>query len=332
MKPLSAHYTPRKSVFDTMRSGIRRSGVIGGVALWLTMMVGSIACARGEGFSTGVVKANGVTFHYLEAGKGPLVLALHGFPDHPRSYRHQLTALADAGYRVVAPYMRGYAPTETPEGAYFGIPALAEDAVALAEALSDDPVVLMGHDWGAAAAHAAAAAAPEKFSKLITMSVPYGKLGPSLVNNPEQQRRSWYMFYFQQPIAAKAVPLNNFAFIERLWQEWSPGWEYPPEELASVKATLAKPGVLAGALNYYRHGFNPPDDAPKKAGPKNPKIEVPTLYIHGRDDGCIGVELTDGMEKFFDEEFELLIIDGAGHFVHQERPEQVNRAIIRFLK
>lgn len=300
--------------------------------MWLATMVCSAALIQAEDFRTGVVEANGLTFHYLEAGEGPLILALHGFPDHAPSYRRQLTALAEAGYRVVAPYMRGYAPTVTPEGAFFGVSALAEDAVALAEALSDDPVVLIGHDWGAIAAHAAAAAAPEKFSKLITMSVPYGKLGPSFVNNPEQQRRSWYVFYFQLPIADTAVPLNDFAFIERLWQDWSPGWKYPPEELASVKATLSKPGVLAGALNYYRHAFNPPDDAPKKDEGKHPNIGVPTLYIHGRNDGCIGVELTDGLEEFFDGEFKLLIIDGAGHFVHQERPEEVNRAIIKFLK
>lgn len=300
--------------------------------LLLATIVSCAALAQAEGFSSGVVEANGLTFHYLEAGEGPLVLALHGFPDHARSYRHQLTSLGKAGYRVVAPYMRGYAPTDTPKSADFGVSALAEDAVALAEALSDGPVVLMGHDWGASAAHAAAAAAPEKFSKLITMSVPYGTFGPSLVNNPEQQRRSWYMFYFQQPIADRAVPLNDFAFIERLWQDWSPGWKYPRQELASVKATLAKPGVLDSALSYYRQAFNPPDDAPRKAAHTHEKIQVPTLYIHGRDDGCIGVELTDGLETFFGEEFQLLIVDGAGHFVHQERPDQVNRAIIEFLK
>jgi pimeloyl-ACP methyl ester carboxylesterase len=309
-----------------------RRRVIGGAALWLTMMVGSVAWAQVEDFSTGVVEANGVTFHYLEAGEGPLVLALHGFPDHARSYRHQLTSLAKAGYRVVAPYMRGYAPTETPEGAYFGVRTLAEDAVALAEALSDDPVVLMGHDWGAAAAHAAAAAAPEKFSKLITIALPYGSFAPSLVTNPEQQRRSWYMFYFQLPVADKAVPLDDFAFIERLWQDWSPDWEYPAEELASVKTTLGRPGVLAAALSYYRHAFNPPANALKRAGPTYPQIKVPTLYIHGRGDGCIGVELTNGMERFFDNGLEMLVIDGAGHFVHQERPEEVNRAIIEFLE
>ncbi len=167
----------------------------------------------------GSIEANGLTFHYLEAGTGPLVLALHGFPDHARSYRHQMPALAAAGYRVVAPYLRGYAPTEIPQGGYFGVPALAADAVALARALSDEPVVLIGHDWGAAAAHAAAVMAPERFSKLITIAVPYGPaFTTALVTSAEQQRRSWYMFFFQLPFAEAAVALDDFAFIERLWR------------------------------------------------------------------------------------------------------------------
>ena len=284
-------------------------------------------------FATGIVAANGVTFHYLEAGEGKTVLALHGFPDHARSYRHQMTALAAAGYRVVVPYMRGYAPTEVAEGAYFGVPALGEDAIALARALSDEPVILIGHDWGAVAAHTAAAMAPEEFSKLITMAVPYGPaFTQSLVTSPAQQRRSWYMFYFQLPFAEGAVALDDFAFIERLWRDWSPGWDFPESELDSLKRTLGSPGVLLAALSYYRHTFNPPPNAPTLTEVTTPQqIQVPTLYIHGRNDGCIGVELAEGIEVFFDKGLEKAIIEGAGHFAHQERPEEVNRLILDFL-
>ena len=285
-------------------------------------------------FSKGTIEANGLTFHYLEAGEGPTVLALHGFPDHARSYRHQMTALAAAGYRVVAPYLRGYAPTEVPDGGYFGVPALAADAVALAQAFSHEPVILIGHDWGAAAAHSAAALSPESFSKLITIAVPYGPaFTESLVTSPQQQRRSWYMFYFQLPFAETAVALNDFAFIERLWQEWSPGWDYPRDELDSLKLTLGAPGVLTAALNYYRHTFNPPPNAPDLAAVTAPQqIQVPTLYIHGRNDGCIGVELADGMEAYFDKGLKRVVVEDAGHFVHQERPDEVNHLILEFLE
>ena len=306
---------------------------MGVVLLWV-LSLGAKGVRQTSEFATGVVEANGLTFHYLEAGEGPLVLALHGFPDHARSYRHQLNALAAAGYRVVAPYMRGYAPTEIPDGGYFGVQALAQDAIALAEALSRDPVVLIGHDWGAAAAHAAAATAPERFSKLITMAVPYGPaFSQSLVSNPAQQRRSWYMFYSQLPRADVAVALNDFAFVERLWRDWSPGWDIPMEELASVQATLGKPGVVSAALSYYRHTFNPSANAPRPAATAATRqISVPALYIHGREDGCIGVELTAGMEAFFDNGLRKVIVDDAGHFVHQEKPDEVNRLILQFLK
>lgn len=281
----------------------------------------------------GTVEANGLTFHYLAAGEGAIALALHGFPDHARSYRHQMPALAAAGYRVVAPYMRGYAPTDIPEGGYFGVPALAADAIALAGALSSEPVVLIGHDWGAAAAHTAAAMAPERFSKLITIAVPHGPaFTQSLVTSPAQQRRSWYMFFFQLPFAETAVAMNDFAFIERLWRDWSPGWDFPRDEMALLKRTLDAPGVLTAALAYYRHTFNPPPSAPGLAEVSTPrKIQVPTLYLHGRRDGCIGAELAEGMEAYFERGLSKVIIEGAGHFVHQERPDEVNRRILEFL-
>ena len=307
--------------------------VIAGVVLLWVLSLGMTGVSQTDEFATGVVEANGLTFHYLEAGEGPLVLALHGFPDHARSYRHQLTALAAAGYRVVAPYMRGYAPTEIPDGGYFGVQALAQDAIALAEALSDDPVALLGHDWGAAAAHAAAAIAPERFSKLITMAVPYGPaLSRSLVSNPAQQRRSWYMFFFQLPRADVAVSLNDFAFVERLWRDWSPVG--PPDGRASVgEGDARQAGRRSGRAELLPTHLQPSHERSTAWATSAPRqIRVPALYIHGREDGCIGVELTAGMEAFFDNGLQKVIVDGAGHFVHQEKPGEVNRLILQFLK
>lgn len=259
-----------------------------------------------------------------------MVLALHGFPDDARSFKHQFAALNGAGYRVIAPYMRGYAPTEIPQGGEYNSRALGEDVVALAEALSDEPIVLLGHDWGATAAYAAVCIAPERFSKLITLSVPYGTLARNLVINPEQQRRSWYMFYFQLSLAEKAVPLNDFEFIERLWRDWSPGWDFLPEELAQAKHTLGQPGVLGAALQYYRDSFSPPE-SDNRSGLSWPKIQVPTLYMHGLDDGCIGLEVADGVEQFFEGDFQKEVVNDAGHFLHRERPDKVNGLILEFL-
>jgi pimeloyl-ACP methyl ester carboxylesterase len=289
-----------------------------------------------EQFRQGRVRANGLTFATLEAGEGPLVLCLHGFPDHARSFRHQLPALAAAGFRAVAPFMRGYAPSEVPPDGPYQSAALAQDAVALIRALGHDRAALFGHDWGAVAAYGAAVLAPERVTRLVTAAVPHGAAFPAaLLTNYEQQRRSWYMFFFQTPFADAAVPFGDFRFLERLWQDWSPGWAYPPEEMAALKDTFRQPGVLAAALAYYRETLNPANQRPVLAEVQGriavSPVVVRTLYLHGARDGCVGAELLDGMEQLFPQGLETVIVPEAGHFVHQERPEVVNPKLVEFL-
>ncbi len=288
-------------------------------------------------FKTGTVRANGVRFATLEAGDGPLVLCLHGFPDHARSFRHQLPALAAAGFRAVAPYMRGYAPTERPADGRYQSAALAQDAVALIDALGYDTACVFGHDWGALAGYGAAILAPAKVAKLVTAAVPHG---PAVLNaflgNYDQQRRSWYMFFFQHPFSDSAVAADDFRFIERLWQDWSPGWHCPPEEMASLKSTFHRPGVLDAALGYYRATLNPANQDPALAAAQAQiamsPVTVPALIVYGARDGCMAVELLDGMEALFPAGLRKVIVADAGHFVHQEQPAAVNRALLDFLR
>jgi len=281
------------------------------------------------------VEANGLTVHALEAGAGPLVIALHGFPDLPLSYRHQITALAENGYRVIAPYMRGYFPSDSATNGPYEVAILVQDVLALIDQLTDQPAILIGHDWGAAAARSSAILAPDKISKIVCMSVPtVGNFGRALISNLAQQRRSWYMFFFQLPIAEMAVAHNDFEFIERLWHEWSPGWTYPQAVMNEIKEAFRQPSVLKAALGYYRSQFNPALQHPGLADIRkrlSEPISVPTMYLHGANDGCIGVETTEGMESSFLRDFEKHIIPSAGHFVHQEQPEVVNELITRFL-
>jgi pimeloyl-ACP methyl ester carboxylesterase len=286
---------------------------------------------------TGRVQARGLTFHWLEDGEGPLVLCLHGFPDHPRSFRHQLPALAAAGYRAVAPAMRGYAPTgPAPDGRY-QTAALALDAVALIEALGYDDAILVGHDWGALAAYGAALAAPARIRKLVTAAVPYGpQVGAALMTSYDQQKRSWYMFFFQTPLADVALAHDDFAFLERLWRDWSPGWRFPGEEMAALKATFRQPGVAAAALGYYRAMLDPSRQDPALAELQGrmmvAPIDVPTMVLHGADDGCMGAELVEGMAALFPRGLRVEIVPGTGHFLHQEAPERVNALLLDFLR
>lgn len=281
------------------------------------------------------VESNGHTIHALEQGNGPLIVALHGFPDLPISYRHQIPALAKNGYRVVAPYMRGYFPSDAEFDGPYEVAALVQDVLSLIDQLTEQPAILIGHDWGAIVARSAAILAPDKILKIVCMSVPTaGNFGRALVSNPKQQRRSWYMFFFQLPIAEMAIAHNDFEFIERLWQEWSPGWSCPKSVMNEIKEAFRQPSVLKAALGYYRSQFNPALQQPGLADIRkrlSDPIPAPTMYLHGANDGCIGVETAEGMETAFLRDFEKHIIPSAGHFVHQEQPEVVNELITRFL-
>ena len=292
---------------------------------------------QASGVSERVVTANGLTFHTLEAGRGPLVLCLHGFPDHVRSFVPLLRRLAAAGYHAVAPNMRGFWPTGlAPDGCYQGW-ATGGDAVALVEALGEtQAAALVGHDWGAVAAYAAVRTAPERFGRLVAMSVPEGgRLGAAMITNPLQQKRSWYMYFFQMPLAEVALAAEDFALVDRLWADWSPGYRLPPEDRDALIAMFRQPGVPAALLAYYRQAFNSalsrPEWAERQAALRGP-ITVPALYLHGRDDGCIGAEVAKGMDGSFAAGLDTAVIDGAGHFLQLEQPDAVADRIIAFLK
>lgn len=289
-----------------------------------------------HGFAEHRVAANGLTFSCIEEGDGPLLLCLHGFPDHAPSFRHQLRAFSRQGYRVVAPYMRGYAPSDIPPEGSFHSAALALDVIALVDVLGGGRARVIGHDWGAVAAYGAAVLAPEKIDKLVTLAVPYGPgLGRALVANPDQQRRSWYMFFFLARFAEAALACDDFAFLERLWSDWSPGWPGARQEMAPVKATFRKPGVVKASLDYYRHAFDPAYRRAELAAMQGrfnaEPVRVPTLYLHGARDGCIAAEVAGDLAPWFAAGLRHEVLPGCGHFLHLEQPDAVNALIASFL-
>jgi pimeloyl-ACP methyl ester carboxylesterase len=281
------------------------------------------------------VRANGFDFPILEAGSGPLVLCLHGFPDHARSWAYFLDRLAQEGYWAVAPALRGYwTGGAAPDGSYRAS-STGQDVLALIEALGAEQADLIGHDLGARAAYAAASLDATRIRKLVGLAVPYGTgLRSAFVADGEQQRRSWYMFFFQTRFAEPAVQLNDFAFLDRLWREWSPGYVLPPADRSALNETFGQPGVLTQALAYYRQLFTPPSDAQAQAlearasGP----ITVPSLYLHGTDDGCMSAQLSEGMEAVFTNGIERVLMPGVGHFLQLEQPDAVLNHVLRFLK
>lgn len=290
----------------------------------------------------GTVEANGLTFAYLAAGDlddgdAPLALCLHGFPDSAWTWRHLLPLLAGAGYRAVAPWLRGYAPTTVPADGDYGAGALGLDAARLHQALgAGSDAVLIGHDWGALAGYAAVHHATARWARLVTLAVPPPPALATSFLSYDQLRRSWYMFFLQSPLADIAVPLDDMTFLDRLWSDWSPGYD-AAEDLPHVKDALRQPANLTAAIAYYRAtlggataGDDPDAASLQEAAAGTPPL--PTLYLHGTTDGCMGVDLAPlaaGVLTHAGSRVET--VEGAGHFLHLERPDAVGRLVLDFL-
>jgi pimeloyl-ACP methyl ester carboxylesterase len=282
------------------------------------------------------VEVGGLDIAYLACGdEGPLALCLHGFPDSARTWRHLLPELAAAGFRAVAPWMRGYAPTAVPADGRLQNGALVADAIGLHDALDGDAdAVLVGHDWGAIAATGAAVHAPHRWARVVTMALPPAPAVGQAFLTYRQLRRSWYMFFFQNPLADVAVGMNDLEFVDHLWEDWSPGYTDSGDDREAVKASLRDPANLAAALGYYRAKFQPALQVPELAAEEAATGGLPPqphLYLHGIDDGCMGVEIAERAESLLagdDDRVEL--IPGTGHFLHLEAPDVVNGLIVQF--
>jgi pimeloyl-ACP methyl ester carboxylesterase len=265
-------------------------------------------------------------FRVMVAGPtvGPMVLVLHGFPDAPPSFVPLIEMLAARGYGVVAPWMRGYAPSVM--GGPYDAEALAGDVLALADVIAPGgaPVHLLGHDWGAVATYAACALAPARFGASVALAVPHPLAFLRAATTTRQALHSWYLAFFQLPGAERIAAARDFALIDRLWRTWSPGYRLPPrlrDELhACLKASWPAP------LLYYRAMFRPLGAAIRRlrsttgiAG----RLTVPLLYLHGADDGCIAPAAAGDAERYFAGPYRAEVLAGAGHFLAAECPEEV---------
>lgn len=284
-----------------------------------------------------------VTLRALSWGPddAPIALCLHGFPDTAHGWRKVAPRLVDAGWRVVAPFMRGYAPSSTSADGSYHVGALMDDALRVLEVAGPTGRdVLVGHDWGAIAGSGLAAMPDSPFSKAVIMSVPpagtfrpFGEIpnaGGLVARLPRQLLRSWYIMYFQLPV----LPERSASWVvPRLWRQWSPSYD-AAEDVALVLDAIGAPANWRAALGYYRatvRGSAPPPRYAELHEHWLERVRIPTLYLHGADDGCASADYTRWVEPALPPGSRAEIIDGAGHFMQLDRPDDVARLIVDFV-
>ena len=271
----------------------------------------------------------------------PIALCLHGFPDTAYGWRKIAPRLVESGWRVVAPFMRGYAPSSIPADGSYHIGAVMDDALRVRTAAGGtERDVVIGHDWGALAATGLAAMADSPFAKAVMMSVPPPAAfrppgGPAdrgrLIRQlPHQLLRSWYIMYFQLPW----FPERSASWIvPRLWRRWSPGYR-ADEDLLHVDAAIGTPQSWRAALGTYRatiRNTRPPARYAELNRLWTEAPIVPSQYLHGRDDGCMTSALAHWAEKVLPAGSEAVIVERAGHFLQLEQPEKVADLVLGFV-
>ncbi len=279
---------------------------------------------------------------YLEwnpTGQQTIVL-VHGWPDSPRTWQAVAPSLAAAGYRVLAPSLRGYGDTRfldpaTPRSGE--LVALGRDLIEFSQALSLDKPVLVGHDWGARAVLNAGGLAPTLASALVSVTVGYGTNDPSQPMALEQARCYWYHWFMATPLGERTVRENPKAFARTMWDTWSPqGW-FDNAEFDATAVAFENPDWIDVTLHSYRHrwGFVPGDPAyadDTAALKPLPVLATPTLVIHGKDDFVNPVATSANKEAWFSGVYHRVVLDGIGHFPQREAAAEVAEAILGFVR
>jgi epoxide hydrolase 4 len=275
---------------------------------------------------------NNLRLHWVEQGSGPLVVLLHGFPEFWWGWRRQIPALADAGFRVAAPDLRGYNLSEKPRGARsYRVSILVEDVAALVRHLGGGPAHVVGHDWGGVVAWHLAMRKPETVDRLAILNAPHPSVFAREMRHPRQFLRSWYAFFFQLPaLPEAAIRARNFAALERLFRRTATPGAFSDHDLARYREALARPGALTAALNYYRAYRGHLLRGGGKTHPRR-TIDRPTLVIWGEKDPALDRHNLDGLERYVSD-LRIERLPQATHWVMADAPDRVNALLTGFFR
>ena len=270
-----------------------------------------------------------IRLHWVEAGEGPLVLLLHGFPEHWLAWRRQLPALAAAGFRAVAPDLRGYNLSEKPRGvSSYRMERLAGDVANLVRHLRYEKTFLVGHDWGGAIAWCVPALHPGLVERLAILNAPHPVLMKKKLATLAQARRSSYMFFFQLPwLPERSLKRRRAGFLKMMLKRdpATPG-AFTPEEIEAYREAFLLPGAATAAVNYYRAAFRSGTRVP---GLRRSLEKVPTLVLWGEGDRYLGPELLDGLDDLVPD-LRLVRIPNASHWLPADAADLVNAELVSF--
>lgn len=277
---------------------------------------------------------NGLRLHYVEAGDpaGPLVVLLHGFPGFWYCWRHQIPTLAAAGFRVVAPDMRGYGLSDKPPSVCdYAMPHLVADVVGLARHLGAERFDLVGHDWGGVIAFPVAAWHSDQVRRLAVLNAPHPAAylrEVRRVDPPKQLLRSWYAFFFQLPWLPEALlSWNDYAALKELLRHdpARPG-AFTADDVTRYVAAWSRPQAMKSTINYYRANLR---RSPVELARSTHHIPMPTLLIWGERDNALVPELTEGLEGWVPD-LRVRRLPRASHWVQHDEPEKVSRWLVEF--
>jgi pimeloyl-ACP methyl ester carboxylesterase len=280
-----------------------------------------------SGLREGFAEIGDVRLHYVEAGDGPLIILLHGFPEFWYGWRLQIPPLAAAGFRVVAPDMRGYNLSSRPDDvAAYEADKLADDIRGLVHERGAESALLVGHDWGGTVAWATAMNHPKVVDRLAILNAAHPRKLSQGLHHPDQLRRSWYFFFFALPELPEAVVhANSWHFFRDFLHDARPA--YTAEEIECYVEAWSQPGAATGMLNYYRSSVR---KSQKRAVAALRPISAPTLVIWGQDDRYLGTDLAEPDHDDVPNLDRVERLPDASHWVHHDEHERVTRLLTDF--
>lgn len=271
------------------------------------------------------VSANGSRFHVVEAGEGPLIVLLHGFPTFWWSWRDHITRLADAGFRVIAMDLRGYAGSDHPPHGYDPT-TLANDVAGVIRSLGEGSATIIGHGWGGLIAWSMPVLTPEVVSAIVPVSMPHPRrLRRALLTDPLQRGRSMYAIGFQWPfLPERSLMADDCRRVSELIMEWSGTSGFPDHATSIIyRSAFSLWPTAHCAVEYHRWAFRSfiRSDGLRYARRMEAPITVPVLQVHGADDTSVLPRVAEGSSDWVAGDYELVLLPGAGHFPHEEDPE-----------